>query len=33
VFASGIWFMNRFGARVVGLTQGFDEDDDDELLL
>jgi ABC-type polysaccharide/polyol phosphate export permease len=33
VFASGIWFMNRFGARVVGLRQGFDEDDDDELLL
>jgi lipopolysaccharide transport system permease protein len=27
VFASGIWFMNRFGARIVGLDQEDDEDD------
>jgi lipopolysaccharide transport system permease protein len=32
VFASGVWFMNRFGARVVGLA-GPDEEDDDEMLL
>jgi lipopolysaccharide transport system permease protein len=31
VFASGIWFMNRFGARVVGLATP-DEDDDEEFL-
>ena len=30
VFASGVWFMNRFGSRVVGLTP--DEDEDDALL-
>jgi lipopolysaccharide transport system permease protein len=31
VFASGVWFMNRFGARVVGLATP-DEDDDEEFL-
>ncbi len=31
VFASGVWFMNRFGARVVGLARP-DEDDDEEFL-
>jgi lipopolysaccharide transport system permease protein len=31
VFASGIWFMNRFGARVVGLG-AVTEDDDEEFL-
>jgi ABC-type polysaccharide/polyol phosphate export permease len=28
IFASGIWFMNRFGARVIGLATA-DEDDED----
>ena len=28
IFASGIWFMNRFGAKVVGLATA-DEDDED----
>jgi lipopolysaccharide transport system permease protein len=32
VFASGIWFLNRFGPRVVGLRDAADEDED-ELLL
>ena len=32
VFASGVWFMNRFGARIVGLASTGDEDDDDEFL-
>ena len=31
VFASGVWFMNRFGVRVVGLANP-DEDDDEEFL-
>jgi hypothetical protein len=31
VFASGVWFMNRFGARVVGLRD--EVDDEDEMLL
>jgi lipopolysaccharide transport system permease protein len=31
VFASGVWFMNRFGARVAGLA-ATDEDDEDEFL-
>jgi ABC-type polysaccharide/polyol phosphate export permease len=31
VFASGVWFMNRFGARVVGLAQA-DLEDDEEFL-
>jgi lipopolysaccharide transport system permease protein len=31
VFASGIWFMNRFGARVAGLANN-DLDDDEEFL-
>jgi lipopolysaccharide transport system permease protein len=31
VFASGVWFMNRFGARVVGLATP-DEEDDEEFL-
>lgn len=31
VFASGVWFMNRFGARVVGLA-ATDEDDDEEFM-
>ena len=31
VFASGIWFMNRFGTRIVGLAKG-DEDDDEEFM-
>jgi lipopolysaccharide transport system permease protein len=30
VFASGIWFMNRFGARVVGLVTA--EDDEEDFL-
>jgi homopolymeric O-antigen transport system permease protein len=29
VFASGVWFMNRYGARVVGLYDNLDEDDED----
>jgi lipopolysaccharide transport system permease protein len=34
VFASGVWFMNRFGLRVVGLAQQSEVlDDDDEMLL
>jgi ABC-type polysaccharide/polyol phosphate export permease len=32
VLASGIWFMNRFGASVVGLYQDADDDDDEDLL-
>ena len=32
VFASGVWFMNRFGNRVLGLTDDM-MDDDDEMLL
>jgi lipopolysaccharide transport system permease protein len=32
VFASGVWFMNRFGARVVGLA-GPEEEDDEDMLL
>jgi lipopolysaccharide transport system permease protein len=32
VFASGVWFMNRFGVRVVGLATPDDGDDDDELM-
>jgi lipopolysaccharide transport system permease protein len=32
VFASGVWFMNRFGVRVVGLGAGDDDDDEDEFL-
>jgi ABC-type polysaccharide/polyol phosphate export permease len=31
IFASGVWFMNRYGARVVGLYG--DEDDDEEIFL
>jgi homopolymeric O-antigen transport system permease protein len=31
VFASGIWFMNRFGTRIVGLA-GPDDEDDAEFL-
>jgi lipopolysaccharide transport system permease protein len=31
VFASGVWFMNRYGARVVGLYG--DDDDDDEVFM
>jgi ABC-type polysaccharide/polyol phosphate export permease len=31
-FASGVWFMNRFGASVVGLYQDADDDDDDDML-
>jgi ABC-type polysaccharide/polyol phosphate export permease len=30
VFASGVWFMNRFGARVVGLQSDKEVDDDDD---
>jgi ABC-type polysaccharide/polyol phosphate export permease len=32
VFASGIWFMNRFGMRVVGLQPDPDEDEEEVLL-
>jgi ABC-type polysaccharide/polyol phosphate export permease len=32
VFASGIWFMNRFGSRVVGLQPDIDDDEDEALL-
>lgn len=32
VFASGIWFINRFGQRIVGLAGADDEDDEDEML-
>jgi lipopolysaccharide transport system permease protein len=32
VFASGVWFMNRFGERVVGLRDDV-VDEDDELFL
>jgi homopolymeric O-antigen transport system permease protein len=31
VFASGVWFMNRYGERVIGLRE--DVDEDDELFL
>jgi homopolymeric O-antigen transport system permease protein len=31
VFASGVWFINRFGPRVVGLRPDF-EDDEDAML-
>ena len=30
ILASGIWFMNRFGSKVVGLQPDPDADDDDE---
>jgi len=30
VFASGIWFINRFGQRIVGLAPAGEDDDDDE---
>lgn len=33
VFVSGVWFMNRFGMRVVGLQAGLDDDDDDDAML
>jgi ABC-type polysaccharide/polyol phosphate export permease len=29
VFASGVWFLNRFGERVIGLR----EEDEDEMFL
>lgn len=32
VFASGIWFINRFGQRIVGLAGPDEEDDEDEML-
>jgi ABC-type polysaccharide/polyol phosphate export permease len=32
VFASGVWFMNRFGALIVGL-RGDEDEDDDEMFL
>jgi homopolymeric O-antigen transport system permease protein len=32
MFASGVWFMNRYGARVVGLTQRADEEDDEDFI-
>jgi len=31
VFASGVWFMNRFGTRIVGLDQDDDGDDMDMM--
>ena len=31
LFAAGIWFMNRYGASVVGLMNADDEDDEDLL--
>ena len=34
VFASGVWFMNRFGTRVVGLrADDVDDGDDDAMFL
>jgi len=30
IFASGIWFINRFGQRIVGLSQTEDDEDDDD---
>jgi hypothetical protein len=32
IFASGVWFMNRFGSRVVGLQPAYDEDEDEGLI-
>jgi ABC-type polysaccharide/polyol phosphate export permease len=32
VFASGVWFMNRYGASVVGLYKDDVDDDDEEIL-
>ena len=32
VFGSGLWFMNRFGSRVVGLQPDLDDEDDEVLL-
>ena len=33
VFASGVWFMNRFGQKVVGLQPDWDDDEDDGSLI
>jgi len=32
VFASGVWFMNRFGSRIVGLQPDFDDEDDGGMI-
>jgi ABC-type polysaccharide/polyol phosphate export permease len=32
VFASGVWFMNRFGQKIVGLQSDFDDEDEEALL-
>jgi ABC-type polysaccharide/polyol phosphate export permease len=32
VFASGVWFMNRFGQKVVGLQSDFDDEEEEALL-
>jgi lipopolysaccharide transport system permease protein len=33
VFASGVWFMNRFGQKVVGLQPDWDDEEDDGSLI
>jgi ABC-type polysaccharide/polyol phosphate export permease len=32
VFAAGVWFMNRYGASVVGLYKDDVDDDDEEIM-
>jgi ABC-type polysaccharide/polyol phosphate export permease len=32
VFASGVWFMNRFGQKIVGLQSDFDDEDEEAML-
>jgi lipopolysaccharide transport system permease protein len=32
VFASGVWFMNRFGQKIVGLQSDFDDEEEEALL-
>jgi ABC-type polysaccharide/polyol phosphate export permease len=33
VFASGVWFMNRFGSRLIGVTSDVAEDDDTDMFM
>jgi ABC-type polysaccharide/polyol phosphate export permease len=32
VFASGVWFMNRYGSRIVGLAPVYDDEDDGGVI-
>jgi homopolymeric O-antigen transport system permease protein len=32
VFASGVWFMNRFGSRIVGLQPAYDDEEEGGLI-